>query len=56
MNPDVKAVLLERVRKFNRFTTENDPHGEHEFGTMCIFRQKFFWKIDYLNEGMGLRF
>jgi len=53
LSPDVKAVLLERVRKFDRFTTENDPHGEHDFGTMCIFQQEFFWKIDYLDEGMG---
>jgi|SRR5579872_4433110 len=39
--------LLLEVRTFRRFTEENDPHGEHDFGAVDYDGQKVFWKIDY---------
>jgi hypothetical protein len=44
--PEVKAEVLKRVREFDRFTPDNDPHGEHDFGSFDIGTQSFFWKID----------
>jgi Protein of unknown function (DUF3768) len=41
------AQLLERVRSFNEFTNDNDPCGEHDFGSIELARQTFFFKMDY---------
>ena len=44
---DVQAAALLAVRSFKDFTEDNDPHGEHDFGSFDLAGQKFFWKIDY---------
>ena len=31
---DVKAMVIRRVATFSEFTPENDPHGEHDFGSL----------------------
>lgn len=49
--PDcVKADLLSKVSAFSDFTRDNDPHGEHDFGSLEIVGRKFFWKIDYYDR------
>jgi hypothetical protein len=49
--PDcVKAEALRRVATFSDFTPENDPHGEHDFGSFTLVSRKFFWKIDYYDK------
>ena len=49
---DVKALVIRRVATFSEFTTENDPHGEHDFGSFTLAGRKFFWKIDYYDANM----
>ncbi len=44
---DVKARVLQHVRSFKEFDTDNDPHGEHDFGNFKIDSEMFFFKIDY---------
>jgi hypothetical protein len=44
---DTKARLLQAVRSFREFTNDNDPHGEHDFGSIEIEGETYFWKIDY---------
>jgi hypothetical protein len=44
---DVKAQALLMVKTFKDFTGDNDPHGEHDFGSFEVAGEKFFWKIDY---------
>lgn len=44
-----KNRLLQEVRSFSTFTKNNDPHGEHDFGSVEIEGQSYFWKIDYYN-------
>jgi hypothetical protein len=44
--------LLERVRCFDEFTPDNDPHGEHDFGTIKIAGQTYFFKVDYYAPDM----
>src|ERR1700730_4110303 len=39
--------VLERVRYFDEFTKENDPHGEHDFGSFELAGVSYFFKIDY---------
>ncbi len=44
---DTRALLLMAVRSFNQFTNDNDPHREHDFGSIEIEGETYFWKIDY---------
>src|SRR5580692_5306829 len=47
---DVKAKALLMVKSFKDFTDDNDPHGEHDFGSFEVADEKFFWKIDYYDS------
>jgi hypothetical protein len=49
---DVKARVLILVQSFSDFTADNDPHGEHDFGSFEVAGEKFFWKIDYYDNDM----
>ena len=49
---DVKAMVIRRVATFSDFNEENDPHGEHDFGSFEVAGRKFFWKIDYFDAKM----
>jgi hypothetical protein len=40
------AALIGQVRTFENFTQDNDPHHEHDFGSIEIAGTTFFWKID----------
>jgi Protein of unknown function (DUF3768) len=44
---DVKAEVLLKVRSFDTFTGDNDPYGEHDFGSFEVAGDTFYWKIDY---------
>lgn len=47
LESDRMAELLEAVRKFDSFTRDNDPHGEHDFGSIDLGSVRYFFKIDY---------
>lgn len=47
MSMDDKANILSKVRNFNDFTEDNDPYGEHDFGSFDCKGNKIFFKIDY---------
>jgi uncharacterized protein DUF3768 len=32
------------------FNTNDDPYGEHDFGSFELAGEKFFWKIDYYDS------
>ncbi len=49
---DVRAMVIRRVATFSDFNTENDPHGEHDFGSFEFAGRKIFWKIDYYDAKM----
>lgn len=40
------TAAREAVRTYDAFTPENDPYGEHDFGSFKIEEYRFFWKID----------
>src|SRR4249920_4200719 len=49
--PDmVKAAALQKAATFDQFNAENDPHGEHDFGSFELCGRKFFSKIDYFDR------
>lgn len=41
------AQLRAALASFADFSEDNDPHGEHDFGTIEMSGAKLFWKIDY---------
>jgi len=47
--------ILQKVREFSTFTPDNDPWGEHDFGSFEHDGQKVFWKIDDYNGQDGYR-
>lgn len=41
------------VRGFDGFNEDNDPYGEHDFGSFIHpFGGKVFWKIDYYDPDL----
>ena len=47
---DEQEEIREKVRLYNDFTEDNDPHGEHDFGSFEHNGKKIFWKIDYYDN------
>jgi hypothetical protein len=46
--PETQICIWAEVEKFSKFTEDNDPHGEHDFGAFDIdCAGTIFWKIDY---------
>jgi hypothetical protein len=43
---DQRRSLLQKVRAFDTFTDDNDPHREHDFGAVDEDGVRCFWKID----------
>src|ERR1700690_3073142 len=51
---DSKARLILAVQSFNAFTKDNDPHHEHDFGSVEVDGETYFFKLDYYS--LDLRF
>lgn len=49
---DVQIRAVRKVPTFNAFDKDNDPHGEHDFGSFEFAGKRFFWKIDYYDQSM----
>ena len=43
----VLAEVIKKTAEFKNFSVDNDPHGEHDFGSFDFCSRRFFWKIDY---------
>ena len=49
--PVTQIIILANVRAFDAFTPDNDPYGEHDFGSFTEpGAGKIFWKIDYYDK------
>lgn len=46
------AEALAQLRAFSTFTSDNDPHREHDFGSFEVKGNKFFFKVDYYDQHM----
>jgi hypothetical protein len=44
------AEACVKVARFDAFTEDNDPWGEHDFGSFDVQGEKLFWKIDYYDQ------
>ena len=52
MSLDEVAIsdIFVAVQDFSKFTEDNDPYGEHDFGSFTVAGNKVFWKIDYYDQ------
>ena len=49
LGPPFIDRLCEAVARFDAFTPDNDPHGEHDFGLVTVEGRACLFKIEYLD-------
>jgi hypothetical protein len=54
LSDEWRAAIVNGVSLFGNFSEDNDPHGEHDFGSIKVEGEKFFWKIDYFDLEMKM--
>lgn len=42
-----KDAVIRAVRRFDAFTPDNDPHGEHDCANLSSGDDRILWRIDY---------
>jgi hypothetical protein len=47
-----RRSLLQKVRSFEAFGEDNDPHGEHDFVAVDEAGERYFWKLEYYDRTM----
>ena len=50
--PEYVLRVLGLITAFDGFTPDNDPYGEHDFGSVDVDGQKIFWKFDYYSPDL----
>jgi hypothetical protein len=50
LGPVATMIIAEKIMRYDNFTEDNDPYGEHEFGSVIIHDNgvpiTVWWKID----------
>jgi hypothetical protein len=41
------SALRAAIASFSDWSEGSDPYGEHDFGALCLFEERLFFKIDY---------
>ena len=54
LGDDAVGPILAQVRTYDCFTPDNDPYGEHDFGSFHCCEHQVFWKWDYYDVDMGM--
>ena len=49
---DVRQMAVRKVATFDTFDGDNDPNGEHDFGSFDLAGHKFFFKVDYYDSAL----
>jgi hypothetical protein len=44
------ARISKKIRSFESFGEDNDPHHQHDFGAVDEAGERFFFKADYRNR------
>lgn len=47
-----EIMLINQVRKFDKFDPDNDPYCEHDYGSFHFLGEQLFFKIDYYDPSM----
>ena len=51
---DQTPEVLDQVQLFDAFTPDNDPYGEHDFGSFSYAAETIFWKFDYYDVDLQM--
>lgn len=51
---DCVHAVLAAVRGYSTFNADNDPYGEHDFGSFTVAGERLFWKFDYYDTDMQM--
>lgn len=51
---DCVDAVLAAVRNYCTFDGDNDPYGEHDFGSFTVAGEQLFWKFDYYDSDMEM--
>jgi hypothetical protein len=46
----VVFAVLNAIAEVDEFPSDDDPYGEHDFGSIKTGGHKLFWKIDYYGD------
>jgi len=52
MPMDARAHILLTVQGYKNFSADNDPHGEHDFGSFELAGETYFFKVDYYSPNL----
>jgi len=52
MGGEFTEAAFDAVRAFDQFTKDNDPYGEHDYGSFDLSGNRVIWKIDYYDRGL----
>ena len=47
---DFIRAALRDIALVDSFDEDNDPYGEHDFGSVEVGGERLFWKIDYYDQ------
>lgn len=47
---DMTLEILKLVQDYSSFNEDDDPYGEHDFGSLEYMGNKILWKIDYYDQ------
>jgi hypothetical protein len=51
---ELLAQVVDAMRKFDQFSEDNDPYGEHDFGRIDLQGSVIFWKFDYYDPDLQM--
>ncbi|ESW61300.1 MAG: hypothetical protein Q27BPR15_07160 [Rhodobacter sp. CACIA14H1] len=51
---DCVDAVMAAVRSYSEFNADNDPYGEHDFGSFVVAGERLFWKFDYYDSDMQM--
>jgi hypothetical protein len=54
LSADRRHSILAKIRAFDNFNEDNDPHVEHDFGLIEGGDVRCIWKIDYYDTDREL--
>lgn len=55
LGDDALHGILRSVQLFKDFTPDNDPYGEHDFGSFTYADHQVFWKFDYFDVDLTMQ-